>query len=106
MMFYHGSFSIYQVNLHYTKNKNIKVFKIFRPFLFEGVRTTLGVQTYKIVDAPDIRNKNKYGLGVGISTILNIYITSSSRGSGPPLGLMTYIPFDTPLHKYQEYVRF
>lgn len=34
------------------KNKNIKVFKIFRPFLIEGVRTTLGAHTYKIVDAP------------------------------------------------------
>lgn len=52
MMFYQGSFSIYQVNLNYTKSKNIKVFKIFRPFLIEGVRTTLGAQTYKIVDAP------------------------------------------------------
>lgn len=52
MMFYQGSFSIYQVNLHYTKSKNIKVFKILRPFLIEGVRTTHGAQTYKIVDAP------------------------------------------------------
>lgn len=52
MIFYQGSFSIYQVNLHNTKNKNIKVFKIFRPFLFEAVKTTLGAQTYKIVYAP------------------------------------------------------
>jgi hypothetical protein len=44
----------------------------------------------------DTRNKNIYGLGVGISTVFEIFGHFLFRGMGPPRMVMTYIPPDAP----------
>jgi hypothetical protein len=53
----------------------------------------------------DTRNKNMYGLGVGISTVFEIteYFLFKG-GTEPPHMAMTYIPSDFPWHEEQEYI--
>jgi hypothetical protein len=47
----------------------------------------------------DTRNKNMYGLGVGISTVFKIVLPVPV----PPHMVMTYILSDVPWHEEQEY---
>jgi hypothetical protein len=50
------------------------------------------------------RNKNMYGLGVGISTVFEIAEHFLFNGGAePPHMVMTYIPSDVPWHDKQEY---
>lgn len=48
----------------------------------------------------DPRNKKRYGLEVtGDLNHFKIYLgTSCSKGSGPPLGLLTCLPFNAPYY--------
>jgi hypothetical protein len=51
------------------------------------------------------RNKNMYGLGVGISTVFEKcgHFLFKGGGSGPPRMFMTYTPFYVPSHKEKIY---
>jgi hypothetical protein len=52
----------------------------------------------------DTRNKNMYGLGVGISTVFEIAEYFLVKGKAePPHMVMTYIPSDVPWHEEQKY---
>jgi hypothetical protein len=55
----------------------------------------------------DTRNKNMYGLGVGISTVFKIaehFLFNGRRGAESPHMVMTYISSDVPWHDEQEYI--
>jgi hypothetical protein len=49
----------------------------------------------------DTRNKNIYGLGVGISMVFEIFLVS--RGTGPLRMVMTFMPSDG-IDTKQEYM--
>jgi hypothetical protein len=54
----------------------------------------------------DTRNKNMYGLGVGISTVFEIaeHFLFKGGGAEPPNMVMTYIPSDVSWHEEQVYI--
>ena len=67
---------------------------------------TQGIMTLYHWMLLNARNKNIYGLGVGISTVFKIFSYFPFKGAGLTPGVMTYIPLDAPQHKEQEYIWF
>lgn len=89
-----GSLIVYQVNRHDQRNKNVcdlregisTTFKIFWDFLFLRSKDQPGISrsTHHLIPL-ETKNKNIYGLGVEISTILGYLGTSCWNGSEPLL---------------------
>lgn len=62
--------------------------------------------TYKPFNALNTKNKNIYSLGVDIWTDFDIRSLPVSKGAEPSHMAISYIPYDAPLHKEQEYAWF